>query len=188
MVASAVGFYGNRGDEDLTEASGPGSSFLADVCKQWERATESIEQRGIRTVHTRFGVVLSPHGGMLSKLLPLFRLGLGAVVGSGRQWLSWIALEDVVLAIEHLLAQDQLVGPVNVVSPHPETMRAFAQKLAKALRRPLFVRLPAGLVRWVMGQMGEELLLSSTRALPAKLKTSGYLFKFPAIDEYFRQL
>lgn len=188
IVASAVGIYGDRGGETLTESSPPGCGFLAEVCKKWEEATKSIENRGVRTVHTRFGVVLSPNGGMLRRLLPLFRMGLGAVVGSGDQFVSWVALEDLATAFSHILEKDSIQGPVNVVSPHPEKMADFAKKLAKGLHRPLFLKIGEKPLKWLLGQMAEEMLLASTKALPEKLEASGFTFQYPTLESYFKAL
>ncbi len=188
IVASAAGYYGNRGDELLTESNGAGEGFLAGVCKKWEEATSSIESRGVRVVHTRFGVVLSPKGGALKRLLPQFRLGLGAILGSGDQYFSWVALEDVVKAVQHILDHTEISGAVNVVSPFPETMASFSKKLAKALHRPLFLRIGERPLKWMMGEMAEEMLLASVRAVPEKLQASGYTFAFPKVEDYFDTL
>jgi len=188
IVASAAGYYGNRGDELLTESSKAGKGFLADVCEKWEEATSSIEKQGIRTVHTRFGIIFSPKGGSLKKLLLPFRLGLGAIMGSGNQYISWIALEDVVHAIQYILDHGEISGPVNVVSPFPETMRSFAQKLAKALHRPLFLKIGEKPLKWLLGEMAEETVLSSIQAVPEKLQSRGYHFLFPRLEEYFEAI
>lgn len=185
VVASAVGYYGSRENELLTESSEAGEGFLAEVCKKWEEATSSIEERGVRTVHTRFGIVLSPKGGTLKKLLLPFRLGLGAVIGSGNQYVSWVALEDVVHAIEYILDHSEIRGAVNVVSPSPETMRTFAQKLARTLHRPLFLKIGEKPLKCLLGEMAEEMLLASVQAIPEKLQSSGYPFRFPKLEEYF---
>ncbi len=182
--ASAVGYYGNRGDEVLTEDSRQGSGFLADVCGKWEEASESLQQRGIRVIHGRFGNVLDPSGGMLKKMLPIFRLGLGAQMGNGRQWMSWISREDLIRAIEWILFTKPLKGAVNCTSPNPITQKEWACSLAKSVHRPLFLKIPASLVRFIFGQMGEELFLYSTRAQPQKLLESGFLFSHPILSEF----
>lgn len=182
ISASAVGIYGNRGDEILTENSSLGSGFLSDLCTKWERATDSIENRGTRVIHTRFGHVLDPRGGILGKLIPLFRLGLGGKWGSGKQFVSWIALQDLVRAIEHCLNSESLSGPVNCVAPHPAAQAEFARIIAKKLHRPALGHLPAWLLKLVLGEMAKETLLSSQRAMPEKLLEMGYLFKYPNLS------
>lgn len=177
LCASAIGYYGSRGDEVLKEDSSSGNGFLAEVCRQWEAATRAAADAGIRTVHTRFGLVLSKDGGALPKMLLPFRLGLGGQVGNGRQWWSWVAIEDLVGAILHALDQD-LYGAVNVVSPNPVTNLQFTRILAKVLSRPAFFPMPAFAARLVFGQMGDELLLSSQRVAPTKLQASHYQFRF----------
>ena len=185
ICASAVGIYGNRGDETLTEKSAPGKGFLADTCVQWERAASRVEERGVRRVSTRFGVILSPKGGMVARMLPIFRMGLGAIVGSGKQYMPWVALEDVLGSIYHCLMTEKIKGGVNVVSPGLETNETFSRKLAKGLHRPLFLRLNASLLRFVMGEMADELLLASTKCLPKILEESGYIFCYPTLSSCF---
>jgi hypothetical protein len=182
VSASAVGFYGDRGDEPLTEASAPGSGFLAEVCLAWEAATAPARDAGVRVVTPRLGMVLARDGGALAKMLPPFRLGLGGVIGSGRQWVSWIALPDLVAALRHLLARDDLAGPINAVAPEPITNREFTKTLGRVLRRPTLFPLPASLVRLLLGEMGEAALLGSTRALPAGLQASGFRFSTPELE------
>jgi len=182
LAASAVGFYGDRGDEVLNEESLGGQGFLAEVCRDWESATQPAVQAGIRTVMTRFGIVLSPSGGALAKMLPPFRLGLGGRVGSGRQWWSWVALDDVIGAIEYAMKTSTLAGPLNVVSPNPVTNREFTTSLASALSRPALFPMPAFAARAALGQMADELLLASQRVEPAKLRASGYRFRRPDLD------
>jgi len=186
ICASAVGYYGNRGDEQLSENSGPGTSFLADVCQAWEGATTPATERGIRVVNTRFGVVLSGNGGALPRMLTPFRFGLGGTVGNGRQFMSWISLDDAVAAIIHALVTDSLRGPVNVVAPNPAANAEFTQTLASILSRPAFLALPAFAVRFLLGEMGEELLLSSARVLPHKLLDSGFVFRYPLLKDALR--
>lgn len=181
VSASATGFYGDRGDETLDEQSAPGTGFLADVCRDWEAAAEPAQERGLRVVHLRFGVVLAPKGGALAKMLPAFRLGLGGPVGTGRQWWSWIALDDLVGAISQALTDDKLRGPVNAVSPHSVTNREFARTLGRVLGRPSFMPLPVFAVKKLLGEMGREALLASARVRPAKLLESGFQFQFPEL-------
>ncbi len=184
--ASAIGFYGDRGGEVLKEDSGSGRGFLAEVCRQWEGAVEPAAQAGIRVVPMRFGIILSAFGGALSKMLFPFRMGLGGVLGHGRQWMSWVALDDVVSAIRRVIEDERLRGPLNVVSPKPVTNREFTQTLGRVLSRPALVPMPAFLARAVLGEMADELLLSSARVEPAKLVASGYPFKHPGLEEALR--
>lgn len=182
VCASAVGIYGNRGDEVLTEESRlpPASTdFLSDVAREWEFATEPARAAGIRVVNLRFGVILSPAGGALAKLLILFRLGLGGRVGDGRQWMSWIGIDDVVGAIHHALLAEDLDGPVNTTAPHPRTNLEFSAALGRALGRPAKIPVPAGAIKVALGEMGVVALLSSARAVPARLQASGYAFRHP---------
>ena len=182
LSASATGFYGNRGDEAVTETSTPGSGFLAEVCREWEAATEPASAKRIRVVNLRFGVVLSAKGGALAKMLPPFKAGLGGPVGSGRQFMSWIALDDAIGAIRSLLNTDSLAGPVNVVAPESVTNRKFARTLGRVLGRPALLPMPAFAVRLVFGEMGDELLLASARVRPARLEESGYRFLYPELE------
>jgi uncharacterized protein len=177
LAASAIGYYGDRGDEVLTEQSSAGRGFLAEVCGEWESATQAAAEAGIRTVQARFGVVLARSGGALPKMLTPFRLGIGGNLGSGRQWWSWVALDDVIGAIEHILQTDTLEGPVNVVSPNPVTNREFTKNLASVLSRPAVFPVPAFAARMALGQMADPLLLASQRVDPAKLRSSGYRFQ-----------
>jgi len=181
ICASAIGIFGNRGEEKLTESSPLGSGFLAEVCKKWEEATTSIESRGVRGVHPRFGLVLSSKGGTLAKLLPIFRLGLGAILGTGKQYVSWIALDDVVYGIYHALMTEELQGPVNFVSPNPVTNEEFSCSFAKSLNKPLFLRIGEKPLRFLLGEMAEEMFLSSVKAYPEKLLSTGYEFVYPAL-------
>lgn len=186
VSASAVGVYGDRGDEVLDESSAPGAGFLADVCKEWEAAAEPAAVAGVRVAHPRLGVVLSPKGGALAKQLPAFRLGAGAVLGSGRQWVSWITLGDVARALHHVLITDSLTGPVNCVAPEPVTNREFGRVLAKVLRRPYLLTLPAPALRLLFGELADAALLSSTRAVPAKLTATGFAFDHPGLEGALR--
>lgn len=180
ICASAVGFYGDRKDEILTEKSSAGKGFLAEVCKEWESALLPAKMRGIRCVSTRFGAILSKN----SKVIAPFRLGLGAIFGSGEQVMSWIAIEDVIGAINHVLVGDTLEGPINFTSPNPETNRSFSEKLAKALHRPLLFRIGERPTQWLLGEMGREVLLASQRVMPEKLIDSGYQFIYPKLEEF----
>ncbi|MFO0846938.1 MAG: TIGR01777 family oxidoreductase [Gemmataceae bacterium] len=186
VSASAVGVYGDRGDEILDESSARGTGFLADVCKEWEAAAEPAAVAGVRVVHPRLGVVLSPKGGALAKQLPAFRLGAGAVLGSGRQWVSWITLGDVARALRHVLRTDSLTGPVNCVAPEPVTNRVFGRVLAKVLGRPYLLTLPAPALRLLFGELADAALLSSTRAVPAKLTATGFAFDHPGLEAGLR--
>jgi uncharacterized protein (TIGR01777 family) len=176
VAASAVGYYGDRADEVLNERSSPGTGFLADVCREWEAATHPAIDAGIRTVQIRTGVVLSAEGGALRKMLPPFRMGAGGKLGSGRQWMSWIHIQDMIGAIHHILKTDLLQGPVNLVSPRPVTNAEFTETLASVLSRPAIFPVPAFAIKTLFGQMGEEVLLASQRVEPARLVTSGYPF------------
>jgi uncharacterized protein (TIGR01777 family) len=178
ISASAIGFYGDRADEILREDSASGSSgFLPEVCREWEAAAEPAVKAGIRTVFLRTGIVLSAEGGALKQMLPPFRMGLGGRIGSGRQWMSWIDLQDEIGAIRHILTNESVRGPVNSVSPHPVTNAEFTTTLASVLSRPAIFPMPSFAARLAFGQMGEELLLGSQRVEPAKLVASGYAFK-----------
>jgi uncharacterized protein (TIGR01777 family) len=183
VSASAVGYYGDRGDELLDESSGAGTGFLAAVCVDWEAATQPAAARGIRVVHLRNGIVLARDGGALSKMLLPFRLGLGGPVGSGRQWLSWIALADVVEIIRLAIGDDRIAGPVNTVSPNPVSNADFARALGRVLHRPALLSAPAAVLRLALGaEMANETLLASQRVVPRKLASVGYVFRAPTID------
>jgi len=188
VCASAIGFYGDRGDEELDEQSPPGSGFLPELCRDWESATRPAAEAGIRVVNLRFGMVLSATGGALAKMLPVFRLGLGGPLGGGRQYVSWITLGDVLAVIRHALAADSLQGPVNAVAPQPVTNREFALALGRALRRPAMVPVPAFALRAMLGQLAHEVLLSSTRAVPRRLLDSGFSFHDPDLQTALRRL
>lgn len=178
ICASAIGYYGNRGDEVLNEESTAGTGFAADLAQQWEAATDSATKAGIRTVQMRIGVVLAADGGALPKMLPPFKMGVGGRLGNGRQWMSWIDVHDVVGAIHHILQTDLLQGPVNVVAPKPVTNAEFTKILASTLSRPAIFPVPAFAARLAFGEMADELLLASQRVEPAKLISSGYPFRF----------
>jgi uncharacterized protein (TIGR01777 family) len=188
VSASAVGYYGDRGAEVLTEDSPAGAGFLAEVCRAWEAATEPAQQGGIRVVRSRFGVVLSAAGGALAKMLPPFRMGLGGVLGSGRQYMSWIALDDAVAAIHHAIVTDGLQGPTNAVAPHAVTNQEFTKILGKVLGRPTVLPMPAFAARLMFGEMADELLLASTRVQPAKLQASAYTFRYPELERALRHV
>lgn len=183
LVASAVGIYGNRGDEVLQETSAAGSGFLADLCRQWEAAAQPALDAGIRVVHLRFGVVLGPGRGALAQMLPPFRLGLGAKLGDGRQWMSWIALEDAIAAILFLMEHHEIAGPVNVTAPNPVTNADFTTALGRQLHRPAFLTVPRFALRLMFGTMADEALLASTRVQPGRLLNAGFSFAFPKIHE-----
>lgn len=186
VVASAIGLYGDRGEEWLTESSAPGDGFLADVVGEWEAATAPATAKGIRVINLRFGIILTPRGGALQRMLLPFKLGLGGVVGSGRQYWSWVDIDDVIGAIHHALMNQSLSGPVNVVSPIPVTNREFTRTLARALSRPAIFPLPAPVARLALGEMADELLLYSARVRPEKLQASSYHFRHPDLEEALR--
>jgi uncharacterized protein (TIGR01777 family) len=181
ISASAIGYYGDRGEETLREDSASGSGFLPEVCREWEDATKPAAKAGIRTVQMRFGLVLSRHGGALQKMLLPFRMGVGGNMGNGRQWWSWIDIDDLVGAVQHVIKTETLQGPVNVVGPCPVKNAEFTKTLASVLSRPAIFPMPAFAARLVFGQMGDELLLASQRVEPAKLLASGYVFRKPEL-------
>jgi uncharacterized protein (TIGR01777 family) len=183
ICGSAIGYYGNRGDELLNEQSAPGSGFLADVCQEWEAATRPASEAGIPTILIRTGIVLSRHGGALGKMLIPFKMGVGGKIGDGQQWMSWIDVQDLVGAIHHILKSDLLSGPMNMVSPRPVTNEEFTKTLAGVLGRPAIFPLPAFAVKLAFGEMGETALLGSQRVEPAQLVMSGYPFRFRTLRE-----
>ena len=185
IAASAIGYYGDRGDELLTEQSGPGRGFLPELVSAWEAATEPARQAGLRVVNLRIGLVLARGGGALARMLTPFRLFLGGPVGSGRQYWSWIALSDLVAAIEHLLRVG-VGGPVNATAPTPVTNAEFARALGRVLRRPAALPVPSLVVRAALGQMGRELLLASARVLPQRLLVTGFSHRYPRLNEALR--
>jgi hypothetical protein len=188
VSTSAVGYYGDRGDEVLTEESAPGADFLAKVCREWEAAAEPARQAGIRVVHPRLGIVLSPQGGALGTTLPIFKLGGGGKIGSGRQWWSWVALDDVVGSIVHALTDETVEGPANVGSPNPMTNAEYTKVLGKVLGRPTVLPLPAPAARVMLGEVADALLLASQRMRPAKLEATGYAFRYPQLEGALRHL
>jgi uncharacterized protein (TIGR01777 family) len=188
VCASAIGYYGNRGDELLTEESEPGEGFLAGVCREWEEATLPATQSGIRVVNLRIGVILSREGGALREMLFPFRIGTGGIIGSGKQYWSWIAIDDVVGAIRHVLMSELVEGPVNVVAPNPLSNRVFTEILGRVLSRPTFFPLPAFAARVVFGEMANDLLLASARVRPTKLMETRYPFRFPELEPALRHV
>lgn len=180
--ASAMGFYGNKGDTVLTENSPKGKGFLAHVCEEWETATLPAQQKDIRVVCLRIGIVLTPRGGALGQMLIPFKLGLGGVLGSGNQYMSWITLDELLQVILHTLLNNTLRGSVNVSTPFPVTNREFTKILGSVLHRPTVLAVPAFLLRLILGEMADELLLSSTRMMPDRLLESGYHFQSPRLE------
>ena len=188
ICASASGFYGTRGDELLTEESSAGEGFLAEVCQEWEQACEPAAKAGIRTANLRLGMVMSPEGGGLKKLLLPFKLGLGGVIGSGRQYMPWITLDDVVGAFAFAIQNESLRGAINTVAPQPVTNKEFTKTLGKVLLRPTCLPLPASTARMLIGEMADELLLASTRMVPAKLQQAGFKFQYPELKDALKHL
>lgn len=188
VSVSAVGVYGNRGDELLTESSAPGTGFLADVCRGWEAAADPARLAGIRVTHPRFGVVLAGSGGILARIVPIFRLGAGGPLGHGRQYLPWVAIDDAVGAILLALDRDELDGPLNVVAPHPLTNREFTSALGHVLGRPAVIPVPAPALRALFGEMADEALLASQRVEPVRLAGAGYAHRFGELDSALRHV
>lgn len=188
VCASAIGIYGDRGSEILADSASAGDGFLAEVCRDWETACEPARQAGIRVVNLRIGVILSPRGGALKQMLLPFRLGAGGVVGTGRQYWSWIAIDDVIGAIEHCLTHREISGPVNVTAPNPATNYEFTKTLGAVLGRPTILPMPGLLARLALGEMANELLLSSTRVAPERLEASGYRFRCPTLEVALRHV
>lgn len=188
VCASAIGYYGSRGNETVDEGSPAGTGFLAKVCQAWEAAAAPARDAGVRVVHLRFGGLLTPAGGMLGKMLTPFKLGLGGVVGSGEQWLSWLSMDDAVAVIRHALVTDDLEGPVNAVTPHAVRNRVFTKSLGRVLARPTVALMPALMARLAFGEMADELLLASTRVAPTRLLASGYRFRWPELEPALRDL
>jgi len=186
ICASAIGFYGDRGDEELTESSPGSEGFLADVCREWEAAAAEAEQFGIRVVQVRIGVVLSPRGGALANMLTPFKLGAGGIVGNGKQYWSWIGLHDLVRVLVESIDNDALRGPVNAVSPNAMTNYDFTKTLGKVLRRPTVFPLPAFMARVILGEMADELLLSSARVVPKTLTDHGFQFDHANLESCLR--
>lgn len=187
--ASAIGYYGNREDEILTENSPKGEGFLADVCREWEDAVAPITaQTGMRVILLRFGMVLSTKGGGLPKMLLPFKVGLGGVIGSGKQYMSWILLEELIDIISYVIKENSLTGPINVVTPHSVTNAEFTKTLGQILQRPTFLPLPSFAARLAFGEMADELLLNSTRVKPQRLMESGYQFRYPILERALKHL
>ena len=188
IAASAIGIYGNRGDEILTEDSSSGSGFLADVGVKWEEATKLAEEAGIRVCNVRIGLVLGMDGGALEKMIIPFRLGLGGKIGDGRQYWSWIAIDDLISIIYSLLNNENLSGPVNAVAPNAVTNSEFTSIIGKVLKRPTIIPLPAFAAKGLLGEMADETMLSSTRVLPQKLLDSGYEFKYTQLEDALTEI
>lgn len=182
LCASAIGYYGDRPGETLDEGSGPGSDFLAEVCQQWEAACEPAREQGVRVINLRFGIVLSARGGALKKMLAPFRFGLGGRLGNGRQIMSWISLDDVAGAAQHVLGNTALEGPVNLVSPNPVSNREFTRALGRVLRRPAILPAPGFALRLALGKMASPLLLSDQRVVPGKLQQTDFSFVHPTLE------
>jgi uncharacterized protein len=182
LCASATGIYGDRGDETLDEQSESGGGFLAGVCREWEKATEPASKAGVRVVNLRFGPILARAGGMLEKMLTPFKMGLGGKIGSGKQYISWVAIDDVVAAIKVALNDDSIRGPLNIVSPAPVTNERFTRALGEALSRPTVMSMPAFAARLAFGEMADEMLLVSQRVVPKRLNHSGFTFQFSDLE------
>jgi uncharacterized protein len=181
VSASAIGFYGERGDEELTESSAAGDDFLAEVSKVWESEARRAEDAGIRTVLLRTGIVLSKEGGALGTMLLPFKLGVGGIIGSGKQWMSWISLNDHIAVIEHAIETESVRGALNSVSPHPARNEEFTKAMGEVLYRPTFLPLPEFIVSMALGEMGDALLLTSTKVLPKRLENAGFKFRYPEL-------
>ncbi|QDT01387.1 TIGR01777 family oxidoreductase [Adhaeretor mobilis] len=186
--ASAIGYYGDRGDSVLTEQSDPGEGFLPDVCQQWEASCEPARDAGIRVANMRIGVVLSPKGGALAKMLTPFKMGVGGVLGNGQQYFSWIALDDLVAGIVHVINTPTLSGPVNMTAPNPVTNHKYTKTLGSVLGRPTFLPMPAFVARLAFGEMADALLLASTRVKPTVLSDTGYHFEYPELEPALEHL
>ncbi len=188
VSASAIGYYGDRGAKELSEDAGPGAGFLSKVCLDWEAATKSAREAGIRVVNLRIGVVLSGAGGVLAELLPIFRAGAGGTVGSGKQYVSWIAIDDLLGVIQFVLGNDRVTGPVNAVAPNPVTNAELTITLGRVLRRPTSIKIPALAARVRYGEAADELLLASARVVPARLLASDFTFSYPTLEETLRHV
>ncbi|MEQ8854237.1 TIGR01777 family oxidoreductase [Gimesia sp.] len=188
LCASAVGFYGDRGEERLDESSPRGEGFLADVCHAWEQATQPAQDAGIRVVNMRFGMILDRKGGALGQMLTPFKMGVGGRLGSGKQYWSWIALPDVINALQFCLNHSELAGPVNFVAPDEVTNLEFTKTLGKVLSRPTCLPVPAWGVKTAFGEMGQELMLTSARVVPKKLTEAGFQFQYPQLEDAFRSV
>jgi hypothetical protein len=186
LCASATGIYGDRGDEILDEQSESGGGFLAGVCREWEKACDLAAKAGVRVVNLRFGPIIAPRGGMLEKMLTPFKMGLGGKVGSGKQYISWVAIDDVVAAIKLALKDESIRGPLNVVSPNPVTNEKFTKTLGEVLSRPTVMAMPAFAARLAFGEMADEMLLVSQRVMPKKLRDMGFAFQYPNLEPTLR--
>ena len=186
VSASAIGFYGDRGEEVLTEESPAGAGFFPQVCQEWEAATSAAADKGIRVVYLRIGVVLSADGGALAKMIVPFKFGLGGRLGDGEQYMSWIALDDLIAAIEHIIAHEELRGAVNATAPNPVTNADFTRQLGGALHRPTLFPVPAFALRLALGDMADEALLGGARVMPARLLASGFNFRYPELSDALR--
>ena len=187
ICASATGIYGDRDDETLDEQSESGGGFLAGVCREWEKACEPAIKAAVRVVNLRLGPILAREGGMLSKLLTPFKMGMGGKVGSGKQYISWVALDDVVNAIKLAISNQAMRGPLNIVSPNPVTNEEFTRTLGHVLNRPTALAMPAFAARLAFGEMADEMLLASQKVLPKKLMSMGFEFKYPQLEAAFRR-
>ncbi len=188
LSTSAIGYYGDITPPTcVDESSNMGIGFLAEVCEQWEKAAQSAQRKGVRVVRTRFGVVLSRKGGALAKMLPVFQVGLGGKLGSGRQMISWIALEEIPRIMEHLIHKEDISGPVNVVTPNPVSNEGFTKVLAGCLNRKAILPVPSFMIRWLLGEMGQALLLDGAAVLPKRLMESGYTFRFAYLEPALRE-
>ncbi len=188
IAASAIGYYGDRGDAVMTEDSTPASDFLGETCQAWEAAVQPAAKRGIRTVNLRIGVVLSLDGGALARMHVPFRMGVGGVIGGGDQYVSWISIHDLPGIVQHLISKKDLSGPINAVAPNPVTNREFTKTLGRILGRPTLFPMPAFAARLAFGEMADALLLASTRAAPKRLEASGYVFRHPDIASALREI
>ncbi|MHC4782871.1 MAG: TIGR01777 family oxidoreductase [Planctomycetota bacterium] len=182
ICASAIGYYGDRGELECTETTEAGDGFLTTVCREWEQATLPASEAGIRVVNLRFGVVLGKEGGSLAKMLPAFKMGMGGPLGDGQQWVSWVSIDDAVRAVEFSLNNENLSGPVNVVSPKPVRNKEFAQAIGHALHRPEVVPVPKRMLKFMLGEMADETVLASTKVLPHKLQSKGFSFEHPDLE------
>lgn len=187
LAASAIGLYGDRGDERLTEESAPGQGFLPALVRDWEACAAPAREAGVRVVHLRFGVALAAGGGLLGRTLPLFRLGLGGVLGSGRQYLSWVSLDDAIRVMRFALQRTSLAGPLNCVAPHPVTNEEFTRTLGRVLGRPTWLPVPAPALRLALGDLAEEAILASTRVEPRRLLDAGFAFRHPELEPALRE-
>lgn len=188
LCASAIGYYGNRGNETLDEASKAGKGFLAETCQEWEAASKALQDKDIRVIHYRIGIVLSTQGGALQKMLLPFKMGLGGKLGNGKQWMSWISLEDLLEGILFILQHKEIKGPINAVSPNPVRNEEFTKILGKTLRRPTLLTTPAFALKLTMGKMAEEVLLAGAKVLPSKLQKAHYNFKYPDLEIALKEI